>query len=163
MIDDDVKFGKNVNIFDENLVNIFGCEIGNETFVGPFVEITKGAVIGKKCIIESHSFICNYVKIEDNVFISHGVMFTNDLYPKCNRQGSYRRYYTKTLIKNGVSIGSNSTIVAGITIGKHSIIGAGSVVTKNVPSFSIAVGNPAKVQKQFQSLRALLDYIQNRQ
>ena len=90
-------------------------------------------------------------------------MFTNDLYPKCDQQGSYRRYYNKTLIKRGVSIGSNSTIVAGITIGKHSIIGAGSVVTKDVPAFSIAVGNPAKVLKQFQSLRALLDYIQNRQ
>ena len=159
MIDGDVKLGKNVTIFDENLVNIFGCEIGDDTFIGPFVEITRGTVIGKNCKIESHSFLCNKVIIEDDVFIGHGVMFTNDLYPKCDHRRSYLRLYVKTLVQRGASIGTNSTIVAGIVIGENSIVGAGSVVTKDVPPLSIVAGNPIQILQRFSSLEDLFNYI----
>lgn len=159
MIDDDVKLGENVRIFDRNLVNIFGCEIGDGTFIGPFVEITRGTFIGKNCKIESHSFLCDAVIVEDEVFIGHGAMFTNDLYPKLNRQVTY----IKTLVKQGASIGTNATIVAGVTIGEQAIVGAGAVVTKDVPPFSIVAGNPAKILKQFANLEGLLEYMTNRQ
>ena len=108
MIDDDVKFGKNVRVFNPDLVNIFGCEIGDNTFIGPFVEITRGAIIGKDCKIESHSFICDSVILEDEVFVGHGVMFTNNLYPQIGRH----MIHGKTLIKKGASIGTNATIIA---------------------------------------------------
>lgn len=159
MIDNDVRLGKNVKIFSPDLVNIFGCEIGDNTFVGPFVEITRGVVIGKNCKIESHSFICDSVTLEDDVFIGHGVMFTNDLYPNIGRHVIYK----KTLVKKGASIGTNATIIAGVIIGEHAIVGAGAVVTNDVPSFSIVVGNPSRILKQFEGTKDLTDYITKKQ
>jgi len=159
MIDSDVKLGKNVKIFDPDLVNIFGCEIGDNSFVGPFVEITRGVIIGKNCKIESHSFICDSATLEDDVFIGRGVMFTNDLYPTTLRHV----IYLKTLVKKGASIGSSSTILGGVTIGEMAIVGAASVVTKDVPPFSIVAGNPAKILKQFKDAEESLAYISKRQ
>ncbi|MCE5252283.1 N-acetyltransferase [bacterium] len=159
MIDPDVILGNNVRIFDPGLVNIFGCEIGDNTFVGPFVEITRNVKIGKSCIIESHSFICDSVTVEDAVFIGHGVMFTNDIYPRTDRHVEYK----KTLVKQGASIGSNATIVPGVTIGRHAIVGAGAVVTDDVQDFSIVAGNPAKTIRTFAGLAELKAYIETRQ
>jgi UDP-2-acetamido-3-amino-2,3-dideoxy-glucuronate N-acetyltransferase len=159
MIDSDVILGKNVKIFDPALVNIFGCRIDDETFVGPFVEITRGVKIGKKCKIESHSFICTAVELEDDVFIGHGVMFTNDLYPRVDRQIQY----LPTLVKKGVSIGSNATIVAGISIGEYAVIGAGATVTKDIHPYSIVAGNPARVLRQFADYDQMIAYMSSRQ
>ncbi|HEY9188662.1 MAG TPA: acyltransferase [Ignavibacteria bacterium] len=159
MIDNDVKIGKDVVIFNPDLVNIFGCTIGDGSFIGPFVEITRNTIIGKNCIIESHSFLCDSVVLEDNVFISHGVMFTNDLYPNVG----VRVEYIPTLVKNNASIGTNATIIAGVTIYEHSIIGAGSVVTKDVPPLSIVAGNPAKVLKTFPTLEDMHTYFRKKQ
>ena len=121
MIDDDVKLGKDVRIFNRDLVNIFGCEIGDNTFIGPFVEITRGVVIGKNCNIASHSYICDSVFIEDDVFIGHGVMFTNNLFPKVGRY----RTFKKTVVRKGASVGTNTTIISGVVIGEHAFVGAG--------------------------------------
>ena len=118
MIDPDVKLGRNARIFNPDQVNIFGCEIGDDSFIGPFVEITRGVVIGKRCKIESHSFICTDVMVEDDVFIGHGVMFTNDLYPRTDRQV----VFPKTVVMPFASIGSGATILAGVTIGRHAIV-----------------------------------------
>jgi UDP-2-acetamido-3-amino-2,3-dideoxy-glucuronate N-acetyltransferase len=159
MIDKDVLLGRDVRIFDEKLVNIFGCSIGEGSFVGPFVEITRNTVIGRNCIIESHSFICDSVTLEDDVFIGHGVMFTNDLYPRVKVAVDF----FKTLLKKGCSIGSNATIIAGIIIGEYSVIGAGAVVVKDVPPYSIVAGNPAKIIRQFKSFEEITTYIRNRQ
>jgi len=159
MIDSDVSLGRNVRIFAPELVNIFGCEIGDDTFIGPFVEITRGVRIGKNCKIESHSFICDSVVIEDDVFIGHGAMFTNDLYPKVNRRVVYR----KSIVGRGASIGSNATILGGVEIGQNAVVGAGSVVTTNVPACAIAAGNPAKVLRQFEDVTSLLKYMTERQ
>jgi len=159
MIDNDVKIGKNVRIFNEELVNIFGCEIGDDSFVGPFVEITRNTIIGRNCTIESHSFLCDSVILQDDVFIGHGVMFTNDLYPRVKTLVEY----FPTIVKKGAAIGTNATIIAGVTIGKYAIIGAGAVVTKDVPSYSIVVGNPAKIIKEFKSLSEITDYIRSKQ
>lgn len=159
MIDADVKLGKGVRIFSPDLVNIFGCEIGDETFVGPFVEITRGTVVGCRCTIESHSFLCDRVTLEDDVFVGHGVMFTNDLYPRSNRQV----VRMPTLVRRGCSIGSNATIAPGVTIGEHAIVGAGAVVTRDVPAFAIVAGNPARVRAQFDDLASLTAYMSARQ
>lgn len=159
MIDPDVKLGQGVRIFNPDLVNIFGCEIGDETFIGPFVEITRGVVIGRRCKVESHAFICDGVTIEDDVFIGHAAVFTNDLYPQIGRQV----VYIKTTVRRGASIGSNATVVAGVTIGEHAVVGAGAVVTKDAPSFSIVVGNPAHVSRQFASLEELYTHVNRRQ
>jgi UDP-2-acetamido-3-amino-2,3-dideoxy-glucuronate N-acetyltransferase len=145
-----VKVGQNVRIF--NFVNAYGCSIDENTKIGAFVEIQKGAVIGKNCKISSHTFICEGVQIEDNCFIGHGVMFTNDLFPRAtNPDGSAQTEadwtLVETIVKKGASIGSNATIVCGITIGENSLVGAGAVVTKNVPANSIVAGNPAKILK----------------
>lgn len=138
--------GNDVKIY--NFVNLYGCQIGDGTKIGTFVEIQKGAKIGKNCKISSHSFVCEGVEIEDNVFIGHGVMFINDRFPRAtNDDGSMQTEedwkLEKTHIKKGASIGSNATILCGVTIGEKAIIGAGAVVTKDVPDGGIAYGNPA--------------------
>ncbi len=142
-----VTIGENVRIF--NFVNAYGCTIGDNSKVGAFVEIQKGVTIGRSCKISSHTFICEGVHIEDNVFVGHGVMFTNDLFPRAtNPDGSMQTdadwKCIETIVKKGASIGSNSTILCGITIGENSMIGAGAVVTRDVPANTIVAGNPAK-------------------
>lgn len=159
MIDDDVKLGANVKIFSPELVNIFGCEIGDGTFVGPFVEITRGTVVGRNCKIESHSFLCDRVTLEDDVFVGHGVMFTNDLYPRSDRQV----VRMPTLVKAGASLGSNATITPGVTIGAYAVVGAGAVVTRDVPDFAIAAGNPAKIVRRFDGLAEMQQYMNEKQ
>jgi UDP-2-acetamido-3-amino-2,3-dideoxy-glucuronate N-acetyltransferase len=145
-----VLLGEDVVITYPDLVNLYGCTIGAGTRVGPFVEIQKGSVIGRHCKVSSHSFICEGVTIEDEVFIGHGVMFTNGLFPHAtNRDGSLQRdgdwELTTTLIKRRASVGSNATIVAGIIVGEGALVGAGAVVTRNVPDFAVVAGNPARV------------------
>lgn len=147
---DNVTMGAGVRIFKPDLVNIYGCQIGDESTVGPFVEIQGGVIIGKRCKISSHSFICEGVTLEDEVFIGHGVMFTNDIYPRStNSDGTMKAgddwELVETKIKKRAGIGSNATILAGITIGENTIIGAGAVVTKDVPDYAIVVGVPAKI------------------
>ena len=142
-----VKLGEGVKIF--KFVNAYGCTIDDNTKIGAFVEIQKGASIGKNCKISSHTFICEGVHIEDNCFVGHGVMFTNDLFPKAtNPDGSQQTdddwSLVETFVKKGASIGSNATILCGVTIGENALIGAGSVVVKNVLANSIVVGNPAR-------------------
>ena len=142
----DVKLGLNVKIYA--FVNLYGCEIGDESRIGTFVEIQKGAKIGKRVKISSHSFICEGVTIEDEVFIGHGVMFINDKYPRSVTTGSQPQseedwVCIPTLVKRGASIGSNATILCGVTIGEEAIVGAGSVVTRDVPPKAVVVGNPA--------------------
>jgi UDP-2-acetamido-3-amino-2,3-dideoxy-glucuronate N-acetyltransferase len=159
MIDPDVVLGKDVKIFDPKLVNIFGCGIGDQTFVGPFVEITRGVNIGRRCIIESHSFLCTGTTLEDEVFIGHGVMFTNDLYPRTHRHVEY----LPILVKKGAGIGSNATIIGGSVIGKYAVIGAGSVVKGNVEDYSIYAGVPAKRLKIFTSYKEMFDYMESKQ
>jgi UDP-2-acetamido-3-amino-2,3-dideoxy-glucuronate N-acetyltransferase len=145
-----VNLGKNTRIF--NFVNAYGCSIDDNSKIGAFVEIQKGAFIGKNCKISSHSFICEGVHIEDNVFVGHGVMFTNDLFPRAtNADGSAQTEadwkVIETIVKKGASIGSNATILCGITIGENALIGAGSVVTKDVPPNTVVAGVPAKIIK----------------
>lgn len=145
-----VKVGQGVRIF--NFVNAYGCSIDDNSKIGAFVEIQKGATIGKNCKISSHTFICEGVHIEDNCFIGHGVMFTNDLFPRAtNPDGSAQTEadwkLVETFIKKGASIGSNATIICGVTIGENALIGAGAVVTKNVPANTVVAGNPAKILK----------------
>ncbi len=147
----DVKLGKNVKLF--SFVNLYGCEIGDNTKIGAYVEIQKNAVVGQNCKISSHTFICEGVHIEDYVFIGHNVTFINDLYPRATTsegkmQSDEDWKVIPTFIKKGASIGSSSTILAGVTIGEKAIIGAGAVVTKDVPPSSIAAGNPAKVLRK---------------
>jgi acetyltransferase-like isoleucine patch superfamily enzyme len=144
----DVKLGKGVKIF--RFVNLYGCTIGDNSKIGTFVEIQKNASVGKNCKISSHTFICEGVHIEDNVFIGHGVTFINDMFPRAtNSDGSLQTEsdwkVAETFVKKGASIGSGVTILANVTIGENAIVGAGSVVTKNVPSDSVVAGNPAKV------------------
>ncbi len=151
LIAPDVKLGKDVKVF--SFVNLYGCEIGDETKIGAFVEIQRGAVIGSRSKISSHTFICEGVHIEDEVFIGHGVMFINDIYPRAaNLDGSMQTEddweLVPTLVKRRASLGSNATIMAGVTIGEGAIIGAGSVVTKDVPPYTIVAGNPASVIRQ---------------
>ena len=146
----DVILGRDVRIFQPDLVNLYGCSIGAETKIGAFVEIQKNASIGERCKISSHSFICEGVTIEDECFVGHGVMFTNDVYPRAvNEDGSPQTEadwkVVETVVKKRASIGSNATILAGITIGESALIGAGAVVTHDVPSFAIVAGVPARV------------------
>jgi acetyltransferase-like isoleucine patch superfamily enzyme len=145
-----VSLGKNTRIF--NFVNAYGCSIDDNSKIGAFVEIQKGATIGKNCKISSHSFICEGVHIEDNVFIGHGVMFTNDLFPRAtNPDGSAQTEadwkVIETIVKKGASIGSNATILCGITIGENALVGAGSVVTRDVAPNTVVAGVPAKFIK----------------
>lgn len=149
MITPDVKLGLNTVIFQPDQVNLYGCSIGDGSRVGPFVEIQKGATIGRNCKISSHSFICTGVKIEDGVFIGHGVMFTNGMYPEAVTEDGALQTDTDwecigTLIRSRASIGSNATIVAGVTIGQGALVGAGAVVTKDVPDYAIVAGVPAR-------------------
>jgi acetyltransferase-like isoleucine patch superfamily enzyme len=144
----DVKLGQNVKL--SKFINLYGCEIGDESKIGAFVEIQKNASVGKRCKISSHTFICEGVTIEDNVFIGHGVMFINDSYPRAtaadgNLQTEADWKVERTVVKMGASIGSGATILSNVSIGENAIVGAGSVVTKDVPASSIVVGNPARV------------------
>lgn len=144
----DVKLGTNVKL--SKFINLYGCEIGDETKIGAFVEIQKGAKIGRRCKISSHSFICEGVTIEDNVFVGHGVVFINDTYPRATTedgrlQAEQDWKVERTLVKKGGSIGSGSTILSRVTIGENAIVGAGSVVTKDVAADTIVAGNPARV------------------
>lgn len=146
-IADDVKLGKNTKVFQ--FTNLYGCTIGDDCKVGAFVEIQKNAFIGSNCKISSHSFICEGVTIEDNVFIGHSVKFINDKYPRATGDGRLQTeadwVVEKTLVKKGASIGTGSVILSGLSIGEGSIIGAGSVVTKDIPDHVIAAGNPCRV------------------
>lgn len=149
-INDDVKLGINVKIFHTNLVNLYGCTIGDETKIGAFVEIQKDVTVGNRCKISSHTFLCEGVILEDEVFIGHGVMFTNDIYPRStNEDGSLKTEtdwsVVKTLVKHRASIGSNATILPGVTIGAQAIVGAGAVVIRDVPDYAIMAGVPARV------------------
>jgi len=144
----DVKLGRDVRIFE--FVNLYGCEIGDESKVGAFVEIQKGARIGRRVKVSSHSFICEGVEIEDDVFVGHGVVFINDRYPRAVTESGHLQTETdwhvvRTTVRRGASIGSGSTILCGVEIGEGAMVGAGSVVTKNVPPGVIVAGNPARV------------------
>jgi acetyltransferase-like isoleucine patch superfamily enzyme len=150
----DVVLGKNVKL--STFINLYGCEVGDETKIGAFVEIQKNAKVGKNCKISSHSFICEGVTIEDDVFIGHGVTFINDTYPRATAENGglqTEQDWTveRTLIKKGASVGSGVTILANVTIGERAIVGAGSVVTKDVPAHAIVAGNPARVKRLLES------------
>jgi acetyltransferase-like isoleucine patch superfamily enzyme len=143
-----VKLGKDVKL--SKFINLYGCEVGDDTKIGAFVEIQKNATVGKNCKISSHSFICEGVSIEDGVFIGHSVTFINDSYPRATTEGGQLQTESdwkveRTVIKKGASVGSGSTILANVTVGENAIVGAGSVVTKDVPANAIVAGNPAKV------------------
>lgn len=150
-----VKFGKDVKIFHPDLVNLYGCIVGDDTKIGAFVEIQKNAFIGARCKISSHTFICEGVTIEDEVFIGHGVMFTNDRQPRATSDGQLQTEsdweVIPTRIKHGASIGSGAVILCGITIGAHAMIGAGAVVTHDVADGDTVVGVPARVMIQRES------------
>jgi acetyltransferase-like isoleucine patch superfamily enzyme len=145
-----VKLGHGVKIF--GFANLYGCEIGDEVKIGTFVEIQKGVKVGKRCKISSHSFLCEGVTLEDEVFIGHNVTFINDLYPRATTAGGALQTEkdwkcVPTLVKTGASIGSSATVLCGITIGERAVVGAGSVVTKDVPANTVVAGNPARVLK----------------
>jgi acetyltransferase-like isoleucine patch superfamily enzyme len=148
-IKSDVKLGKDVKIFQPDLVNLYGCAIGDETKIGAFVEIQKNVTVGKRCKVSSHSFICEGVTIEDEVFIGHGVTFANDMYPRATVDGKLQTEadwtVTPTLIKKGASIGNSATIICGITVGAGAMVGAGAVVTKDVPDNAQVAGVPARL------------------
>jgi len=150
---DDVKLGRNVKL--SRFINLYGCEIGDDTKIGACVEIQKNATVGKCCKISSHTFICEGVTIEDNVFIGHGVMFINDSYPRATAADGKLQTEADwkvegTLIQKGASIGSGATILSNVTVGENAIVGAGSVVTKDVAANSIVAGNPAKVLRSIE-------------
>ena len=152
-IADDVKLGRGVQL--SKFINLYGCEIGEETKIGAFVEVQKKAVIGKRCKISSHTFICEGVTVEDNVFIGHGVTFVNDSYPRATTESgslqTERDWKAEpTLVKKGASIGSGSTLLSNVIVGENAIVGAGSTVTKDVPANSIVAGNPARVLRMIE-------------
>jgi UDP-2-acetamido-3-amino-2,3-dideoxy-glucuronate N-acetyltransferase len=148
-IKDDVKLGPEVKIFHPSLVNLYGCSIGADTKIGAFVEIQKNSSIGARCKISSHTFVCEGVTIEDEVFVGHGVMFINDRYPRATTEGGLQTEadwtVVPTMIKRGASIGSGAVIMCGITIGERALIGAGAVVTRDVPAGALVVGVPARL------------------
>ena len=146
----DVKLGRNVKL--SKFINLYGCEVGDNTKIGAFVEVQKNAKVGKNCKISSHTFICEGVTIEDEVFVGHGVTFINDSYPRAtaadgNLQTEEHWRVERTLVKQGASIGSGATILSKVVIGENAIVGAGSVVTRDVPANSIVAGNPARVKR----------------
>jgi UDP-2-acetamido-3-amino-2,3-dideoxy-glucuronate N-acetyltransferase len=149
----DVELGRDVKIYA--FVNLYGCRVGDETRIGTFVEIQKGAVVGARCKISSHTFICEGVTLEDEVFVGHGVMFTNDRLPRAARpdgapQTEEDWTLEHTVVRRGASIGSNATILCGLEIGERAVVGAGAVVTKSVPPGAVVAGNPARVIKSRQ-------------
>ncbi|MFY9852755.1 MAG: acyltransferase [Terracidiphilus sp.] len=153
-ISEDVKLGKNVRL--SKFINLYGCEIGDETKIGAFVEIQKNAKVGKYCKVSSHTFICEGVVIEDQVFIGHGVMFINDSYPRATTvEGSLQTEadwkVESTVVEKGASIGTGATILSNIKVGENAIVGAGSVVTKDVPSNAIVAGNPARILRYIEA------------
>ena len=150
----DVKLGQGVRL--SRFINLYGCEIGDETKIGAFVEIQKNASVGRRCKISSHTFVCEGVTIEDNVFIGHGVTFINDSYPRATTgEGELQTEkdwrVEKTVIKRGASVGSGSTILSNVVVGENAIVGAGSVVTRDVPANTIVAGNPAKILRSIPS------------
>jgi len=157
-ISEDVKLGKNVRL--SKFINLYGCEVGDETKIGAFVEIQKNARVGRRCKISSHTFVCEGVTIEDNVFVGHGVTFINDSYPRATKSDGELQTeedwsVERTVVKCGASIGSGSTILSNLVIGENSIVGAGSVVTRDVPPNSIVAGNPAKIFRSIPSASKL--------
>jgi acetyltransferase-like isoleucine patch superfamily enzyme len=165
MIAESVSLGRDVRIPQPDLVNLYGCSIGDGTKIGAFVEIQKGAVIGRNCKVSSHTFVCEGVKLEDGVFIGHGVMFTNDIYPRAvtadgGLQTEADWQVVPTLVKAGASIGSNATIKAGVTIGEGALVGAGAVVTRDVAPHTIVAGVPARKVRAAPST-AVLSRIEN--
>jgi UDP-2-acetamido-3-amino-2,3-dideoxy-glucuronate N-acetyltransferase len=150
-ITSDVKLGKDVRL--SKFINLYGCEIGDETKIGAFVEIQKNATIGRRCKISSHTFVCEGVTIEDEVFIGHGVMFVNDSFPRATTAAGLLQTeqdwrVERTLVKAGASIGTGATILANVVIGEHAMVGAGALVTKDVPPYTIVAGNPARVLRR---------------
>jgi acetyltransferase-like isoleucine patch superfamily enzyme len=146
----DVRLGKNVRIYD--FTNLYGCEIGDDVKIGTFVEVQKGATIGNRCKISSHTFICEGVTLEDDVFVGHNVTFINDRYPRATNAAGQLQTESdwtcvRTLVKRGASIGSGATLLCGITVGENALIGAGSVITKDVPPGAVVAGNPARLLK----------------
>lgn len=146
----DVRLATDVQVFHPELVNLYGCVVGSGTKIGAFVEIQKNAVVGARCKVSSHTFICEGVTIEDEVFVGHGVMFTNDRFPRATVEGGQLQTeadwrVVPTRVEQGASIGSGATILAGVTIGAHALVGAGAVVTRDVPPYAVVVGTPARV------------------
>jgi len=153
-IADDVKLGRDVKL--SKFINLYGCEVGDETKIGAFVEIQKNAKVGRRCKISSHTFICEGVTIEDNVFIGHGVTFVNDRFPRATTVAGELQTESDwkvetTRVKKGASIGSGATILANVTIGEEAMVGAGSVVTRDVPAHAIVAGNPARLLRSFKT------------
>lgn len=149
-IDVSARLADSVIVFQPELVNLYGCSIGAETTIGPFVEVQADVIIGARCKISSHSFICSGVTIEDEVFIGHGVMFVNDLFPRATTDDGRRKtdddwHLVRALVGRGASIGSHATVLGGLTVATGALVGAGAVVTRDVPAFAIVAGNPARV------------------
>ena len=158
-----VKLGRNVRLPCPDLVNLYGCQIGDETLIGPFVEVQKNCIIGRRAKISSHGFLCEGVTIEDEVMVAHGVMFTNDLFPRATRpdgqpmvDGDWQVIPTR--VRRRASIGSNATILAGVSIGEAALVGAGAVVTRDVPDFAIVAGVPARVVGDVREARGTITY-----
>jgi UDP-2-acetamido-3-amino-2,3-dideoxy-glucuronate N-acetyltransferase len=152
-----VRLGRNVMIHHPDLVNLYGCEVGDETKIGAFVEIQKNATVGARCKISSHTFICEGVEIEDEVFVGHGVMFINDRYPRATADGALQTEADWTVIatrvRKGASIGSGAVIMCGVTIGERALVGAGAVVTQDVPADAVVAGVPARLHGRAQETR----------